>query len=154
MKNGVRNMRRWDVEIPMIRRERPDLHILSCDDEYLLHTAFDVDGFLVGYGNIAPEPLLEMIAAERPKSYKKARDNHDLLLPLTRAVHHRGLRMGGTVALKHSLVARGILSHATVSSSRHHWRRVLIRRSLMQWHQQACQGSPGLPDLVLWITMG
>lgn len=49
MKNGVRNMRRWDTEIPVIRRERPDLQILSCHDEYLLHTAFDVDGFLVGY---------------------------------------------------------------------------------------------------------
>lgn len=45
MKNGVRNMRRWDTEIPVIRRERPDLQILSCHDEYLLHTAFDVDGF-------------------------------------------------------------------------------------------------------------
>lgn len=148
MKNGIRNMRCRDVEIPMTRRERPDLHTLSCDDEYLLHTAFDVNGFLVGHGNIAPEPLLEMIAAERAKNYKKARENHNLLLPFTRAVHHRGLRMEGTVALKHSLVARGILSHTTVNSSRHHWRRVLIRRSLMQLHQQACQGSQGLPDLL------
>ena len=32
MKNGVRNMRRWDTEIPVIRRERPDLQILSCHD--------------------------------------------------------------------------------------------------------------------------
>lgn len=61
MKNGVRNMRRWDTEIPVIRRERPDLQILSCHDEYLLHTAFDIDGFLVGYGNIAPELLLELL---------------------------------------------------------------------------------------------
>lgn len=29
MKNGVRNMRRWDTKIPFIRRERPDLQILS-----------------------------------------------------------------------------------------------------------------------------
>ncbi len=25
MKNGVRNMRRWDAEIPVVRRERPNL---------------------------------------------------------------------------------------------------------------------------------
>ncbi|TQN72290.1 putative 2-dehydro-3-deoxy-D-pentonate aldolase YjhH [Colletotrichum shisoi] len=54
MKNGVRNKRRWDTEIPVIRKERPDLQVLTCHDEYLLHTAFDVDGMLVGYGNIAP----------------------------------------------------------------------------------------------------
>ena len=62
-KNGVRNMRRWDTEIPVLRRENPDLQILSCHDEYLLHTMFDVDGLLVGYGGLAPEPLLELIAA-------------------------------------------------------------------------------------------
>ncbi|KAK2675406.1 DapA-like [Fusarium oxysporum f. sp. vasinfectum] len=86
MKNGVRNMRRWDTEIPVFRRERPNVPVLTCHDEYLLHTAFDVDGMLVGYGGIAPEPLLE------------------------------GSHMEGTVALKHALVARGILSHATVRS--------------------------------------
>ncbi|QPE19655.1 dihydrodipicolinate synthase family protein [Providencia rettgeri] len=116
MKNGVRNMRRWDTEIPVIRRERPDLQILSCHDEYLLHTAFDVDGFLVGYGNIAPEPLIEMIKAGKAGDYVKARQLHDRLLPVTKSVYHRGSHMEGTVALKHALVARGILEHATVRS--------------------------------------
>lgn len=116
MKNGVRNMRRWDTEIPVIRRERPDLQILTCHDEYLLHTCFDVDGMLVGYGNIAPEPLIEMIEAGKAKDYKRARTLHDQLLPVTKAVYHRGSHMEGTVALKHALVARGILSHATVRS--------------------------------------
>jgi 4-hydroxy-tetrahydrodipicolinate synthase len=116
MKNGVRNMRRWDTEIPVIRKERPDLQILSCHDEYLLSTVFDVDGFLVGYGNIAPELLVEMIKAGKAKDYKKAREIHDRLLPVTKAVYHRGSHMEGTVALKHALVARGILDHATVRS--------------------------------------
>ncbi|XIH65953.1 dihydrodipicolinate synthase family protein [Pantoea sp. SGAir0183] len=116
MKNGVRNMRRWDTEIPVIRRERPDLQVLTCHDEYLLHTIFDVDGFLVGYGNIAPEPLIEMINAGKAQDYKKARAIHDRLMPLTKAVYHRGSHMEGTVALKHALVARGILEHATVRS--------------------------------------
>ena len=109
-------MRRWDTEIPVIRRERPDLQILTCHDEYLLHTMFDVDGMLVGYGNIAPEPLLEMLKAGIAKDYQKAREMHDLLLPLTKCVYHRGSHMEGTVALKHALVARGILEHATVRS--------------------------------------
>src|SRR6476646_10677367 len=114
MKNGVRNMRRWDTEIPVVRRERPELQIFTCHDEYLLHTMFDVDGALVGYGGLAPEPLIEMIKAGKAKDYKKAREIHDRLLPVTRTVYHRGSHMEGSVALKHGLVARGILEHATV----------------------------------------
>ena len=116
MKNGVRNMRRWDTEIPVIRKQRPNLQILTCHDEYLLHTMFDVDGALVGYGGIAPEPLIQMIAAGKAKDYPKARALHDRLLPVTKNVYHRGSHMEGTVALKHALVARGILDHATVRS--------------------------------------
>ncbi len=116
MKNGVRNMTRWDTEIPVIRRERPNLQVLSCHDEHLLHTMFDVDGLLVGYGNIAPELLIEMIKAGKAQDYKTARAIHDRLLPVTKAVYHRGSHMEGTVALKHALVARGILEHATVRS--------------------------------------
>lgn len=116
MKNGVRNMRRWDTEIPIIRRERPDLQILTCHDEYLLHTMFDVDGALVGYGGLAPEPLIELIAAGKARDYPKAREIHDRLFPVTQNVYHRGSHMEGTVALKQGLVARGILDHATVRS--------------------------------------
>lgn len=116
MKNGVRDMRRWDTEIPVIRRERPDLQILTCHDEYLLHTMFDVDGALVGYGGLAPEPLIELIKAGKARNYPAARAIHDRLMPVTKAVYHRGSHMEGTVALKHGLVARGILEHATVRS--------------------------------------
>lgn len=116
MKNGVRNMRRWDREIPVIRKERPELQILTCHDEYLLHTMFDVDGALVGYGGIAPEPLIEMIKAGKAKDYAKARALHDRLLPVTANVYHRGSHMEGTVALKWALVARGLLDDATVRS--------------------------------------
>ncbi|KAF1917234.1 hypothetical protein BDU57DRAFT_546558 [Ampelomyces quisqualis] len=102
--------------VPIIRKQNPELTILACHDEYLLHTAFDVDGMLVGYGNIAPEPLLEMVEAGKARDYPCARAVHDRLLPVTRNVYHRGSHMEGTVALKHGLVARGILEHATVRS--------------------------------------
>jgi 4-hydroxy-tetrahydrodipicolinate synthase len=115
-KNGVRNMRRWDTEIPVLRAEHPDLQILSCHDEYLLHTMFDVDGLLVGYGGLAPEPLIELIAAGKARDYAAARAVHDRLLPVTKAVYHRGSHMEGTVALKLGLKARGVLPNATVRS--------------------------------------
>jgi 4-hydroxy-tetrahydrodipicolinate synthase len=115
-KNGVRNMRRWDTEIPVLRAEQPDLQILTCHDEYLLHTMFDVDGALVGYGGLAPEPLIELIAAGKARDYSAARAVHDRLLPVTKAVYHRGSHMEGTVALKLGLKARGVLPSATVRS--------------------------------------
>jgi 4-hydroxy-tetrahydrodipicolinate synthase len=77
---------------------------------------FDVDGLLVGYGNVAPELLVELINAGKAKDYPAARAIHDKLLPVTKNVYHRGSHMEGTVALKHALVARGILEHATVRS--------------------------------------
>ena len=72
---------------------------------------FDVDGALVGYGGLAPEPLIELIAAGKAKDYAAARAIHDRLLPVTKTVYHRGSHMEGTVALKVGLVARGILEH-------------------------------------------
>ncbi|MFD1214221.1 dihydrodipicolinate synthase family protein [Arthrobacter sp. GCM10027362] len=115
-KNGVRNMRRWDTEIPVLRETYPDLQILTCHDEYLLHTMFDVDGALVGYGGLAPEPLVELINAGKARDYQAARAIHDRLLPVTKTVYHRGSHMEGTVALKEGLVARGVLEHAAVRS--------------------------------------
>ena len=113
-KNGVRNMKRWYVEIPELKKTNSNLQILSCHDEWLLPTMFDVDGLLVGYGNIAPELLIDLIAAGKAQDYSRAREIFERLLPITRAVYHRGSHMEGTVALKLGLVHRGVLDHATI----------------------------------------
>ena len=113
-KNGVRNMKRWYTEIPELRAAQPDLQILSCHDEWLLPTMFDVDGLLVGYGNIAPELLIDLINAGKAQDYPTARKVFEQLLPVTRAVYHRGSHMEGTVALKIGLRHRGLLDHATI----------------------------------------
>ncbi|KAK7546620.1 hypothetical protein BKA81DRAFT_18105 [Phyllosticta paracitricarpa] len=60
--------------------------------------------------------LLQLIEAGKARDYKRARQIHGQLLPLTKAVHHRGSHMEATVGFKHVLVARGILDHATVRS--------------------------------------
>jgi len=113
-KNGVRNMKRWYVEIPELKKAQPDLQILSCHDEWLLPTVFDVDGLLVGYGSIAPELLIKLIQAGKAQDYTAAREVFERLLPVTRAVYHRGSHMEGTVALKIGMRYRGILDNATI----------------------------------------
>ncbi|WP_111432043.1 dihydrodipicolinate synthase family protein [Rhodobacteraceae bacterium DSL-40] len=113
-KNGVRDMKRWYNEIPEIKNQFPEIAVMSCHDEWLLPTMFDVDGLLVGYGNMAPELLLEYLAAGKAQDYPLARKYHEQLLPITRAVYHRGSHMEGSVALKHALRARGLVDNVNV----------------------------------------
>ena len=113
-KNGVRDMKRWYDEIPEIKNQFPEIAVMSCHDERLLPTMFDIDGLLVGYGNMAPELLLEYLAAGKAQDYKLARKYHEQLLPITRAVYHRGSHMEGSVALKHALRARGLVDNVNV----------------------------------------
>ena len=113
-KNGVRDMKRWYNEIPAIKNAFPEIAVMSCHDEWLLPTMFDIDGLLVGYGNMAPELLLEYLAAGNAQDYTLARKYHEQLLPITRAVYHRGSHMEGSVALKHALRARGIVDNVNI----------------------------------------
>ncbi|WVF71072.1 hypothetical protein IAT40_005869 [Kwoniella sp. CBS 6097] len=114
LKNGVRDMARWDVEVPIIRKRCPGKPILTCHDEYLIHTSWNCDGFLVGYGQIVPEAMEELMLACRNKDVDAAYAVHDRLMALTKVVYHRPSHMEGTIALKHGLIARGVLRHATV----------------------------------------
>jgi 4-hydroxy-tetrahydrodipicolinate synthase len=114
LKNGVRDMTRWDTEVPLIRKACPGKPILTCHDEYLIHTSWTCDGFLVGYGQIVPEAMQELLDACQAKDVDRAYAVHNRLMPLTKVVYHRPSHMEGTVALKHGLISRGVLSHATV----------------------------------------
>ena len=90
-KCGVRNMVRWDTEVPSLRKANPDLQFLTCPD-------------------------VKLLAAGKARDYPAARAVHDRLFPVTRTIYHRGSHMEGTVALKEALVARGVLETATVRS--------------------------------------
>ncbi|MFV0334632.1 MAG: dihydrodipicolinate synthase family protein, partial [Tropicimonas sp.] len=43
-----------------------------------------------------------------------ARKIHEKLLPITKAVYHRGSHMEGSVALKHALRARGLIDNVNI----------------------------------------
>lgn len=113
-KDGARDMIRWDTETPVIRRERPDLAILTCQDEFLLHTMWESDGALVGYAALIPELMVELLTAARAHDYDAAKGVYDRMLPITRAVYHRESHIESTEAMKIGLVHRGILSSSTV----------------------------------------
>ena len=116
IKNGVRNMSRWDDELPVIRDRFPDVKIVTCQDEFLLHTMWEADGSLIGYASLIPELMVALQAAATAKDYAKAKALYDATAPLTKVIYHRTSHMEGTIALKMGLAARGILPHATVRS--------------------------------------
>ena len=97
-KIGTREMNKYQRDLQAIRAVAPNKALLTCHDEYLLPTMFDVDGLLVGYGNIAPELLVELIDAGKAHDYDRAHAIHEKLLPVTKnvAVTPRSLRMSST----------------------------------------------------------
>jgi len=116
IKNGVRNMARWDDEVPLIRHAFPEITQLTCQDEYLLHTLWESDGALVGFAALAPELIVLLEAAATGHRYAEAKAVYDRLAQLTRTVYHRSNHLEATVALKVGLHERGLLPRATVRS--------------------------------------
>lgn len=114
IKNGVRNMSRWDDELSVIRDRFPEIKIVTCQDEFLLHTMWEADGSLIGYASLVPELMVALQEAASARDYTRAKALYDTSAALTKIVYHRQSHMEGTIALKIGLVARGILPHATV----------------------------------------
>lgn len=116
IKDGVRDMIRWDVETPIIRQNFPDVQMLTCQDEFLLHTMWESDGALVGYAALIPELMVELLEKAKAHDYDAAKEAYDRMIPITRAVYHRKSHIESTTAMKLGLVARGIIRTATVRS--------------------------------------
>jgi 4-hydroxy-tetrahydrodipicolinate synthase len=116
IKDGARDMIRWDTETPVIKKNFPDIQMLTCQDEFLLHTMWESDGALVGFGALIPELLVELLEAAKAHDYDRAKAVHDRILPITQAVYHRASHIESTPAMKLGLIDRGILKNAVVRS--------------------------------------
>jgi 4-hydroxy-tetrahydrodipicolinate synthase len=114
IKEGSRNMVRWDTDIPVIRRHFPHIPILTCQDEFLLHSMWESDGTLVGYGALVPELMVELLETAKAHDYDAAKAVYDRMAPLTKAVYHRASHIESTPAMKIGLVQRGLIKSATV----------------------------------------
>ena len=114
IKDGGRNMIRWDTDVPRIRQAFPDVAILTCQDEFLLHTMWESDGALVGYAALIPELMVELLGKAKAHDYDAAKEVYDRMAPLTSAVYHRASHIESTAAMKLGLVARGVIADATV----------------------------------------
>jgi 4-hydroxy-tetrahydrodipicolinate synthase len=114
IKDGARSMIRWDTELPVIRQRFPGLPVLTCQDEFLLHTMWEADGALVGYGALVPDLMVDLLAKAQRHDYDAAKAAYERMAPLTKVVYHRRSHIESTPVMKLGLVARGVLPGATV----------------------------------------
>jgi 4-hydroxy-tetrahydrodipicolinate synthase len=114
IKDGGRNMIRWDTDVPVIREQFPDTAILTCQDEFLLHTMWESDGALVGYAALIPELMVELLEKAKSHDYDAAKECYDRMAKITSAVYHRSSHIESTAAMKIGLVQRGIIAHDSV----------------------------------------
>lgn len=114
VKDGARSMIRWDTELPVIRQRFPHIPVLTCQDEFLLHTMWEADGALVGYGALVPDLMADLLDKAQRKDYAAAKSAYDRMAPLTKVVYHRRSHIESTPVMKIGLVQRGILPNSTV----------------------------------------
>lgn len=111
IKDGTRDMARYQKDVRAIKDQHPDVSILTCHDEYLLPTMiFGIEGALVGFGSLVPELITGLWKAVEANDLVAARAYEDKLLPLKLAVYGMGEPSGDAHArLKEALVQRGKL---------------------------------------------
>jgi len=114
IKDGTREMARYQKDVRALRDAHPDVAILTCHDEYLLPTmVFGIQGALVGFGSLVPELITGLWRAVEANDLVAARGFEDRLLPLKLAVYGMGEPSGDAHArLKEALVQRGKLGSA------------------------------------------
>ena len=114
IKDGTREMARYQKDVRALRDSHPDVAILTCHDEYLLPTmVFGIQGALVGFGSLVPELITGLWKAVEANDLVAARGFEDRLLPLKLAVYGMGEPSGDAHArLKEALVQRGKIGHA------------------------------------------
>lgn len=91
IKDGTRELARYERNVRLLRDAAPEVAILTCHDEYLLPTLVQgVDGAMVGFAGFVPELIVELVEAVRVEDLAGARRVVDRLYHLKRAVYRMG----------------------------------------------------------------
>ena len=91
VKDGTRDMARYEKNIRHLRAAAPDVAILTCHDEYLLTTLTQgVDGALVGFAGFVPHLIRDLVEAARADRLTEAREISDRVYVLKQAVYRMG----------------------------------------------------------------
>lgn len=114
LKMGTRNMALYERDIRILRKEAPDLTILTCQDEFLVSSMFPgVDGALIGFGCCIPELITAAWKAMKNNDMVEARKLQDRIFPMAAAIYGIGEPSGEAHArMKEALKQRGLFRSA------------------------------------------
>jgi 4-hydroxy-tetrahydrodipicolinate synthase len=91
IKMGTRDMARLGHDYRVLKREAPDVPILTCHDEYLLESLLaGADGALVGFAGFVPEPIVELVRTALSGDLAGARRVQESVYPLAKLVYRFG----------------------------------------------------------------
>src|SRR5665811_893432 len=116
IKDGTRDIARYERNVRALRQSAPEVAILTCHDEYLLPTLVQgIDGALVGFAGFVPELICELVSAALNDHLTDARELTDKVYVLKQAVY----RMGEPSAdahqrMKAAMFLRGLISSPIV----------------------------------------
>lgn len=112
LKMGTRDFAVYERDLNILRKEVPELSILTCHDEYLLSSMYPgVDGALIGFGGCIPEIITEAWEYVKEENLTKAKQIQKKILPMAAAIYGIGQPSGEAHArLKYTLYKRGIFS--------------------------------------------
>jgi 4-hydroxy-tetrahydrodipicolinate synthase len=113
VKDGTRDMARYERNIRHLRAAAPDVAILTCHDEYLLTTLIQgVDGALVGFAGFVPELICDLVQTALADRLTEAREISDRVYVLKQAVY----RMGEPSADAHQRMKAAVYLLGRISS--------------------------------------
>ena len=112
LKIGTRQMALYERDVRLLRREAPELSILTCHDEYLLSSMYvGVDGALIGFAGCIPELIVEAWKAVKANDFPETRRLQEMIFPMAETIYGIGQPSGEAHArMKEALAQRGIFS--------------------------------------------
>lgn len=113
IKDGTREIARYEQNIRAVRATAPDVAILTCHDEYLLPTLIQgVDGALVGFAGFVPDLICDLVESARADRLTEARALADRIYVLKQAIY----RMGEPSADAHQRMKAAVYLLGRISS--------------------------------------
>lgn len=116
LKMGTRNSALYERDLRVLRRDSPDLTILSCQDEFIVASMLPypgIDGALIGFGCAIPELITSAWDAVKRESFSDIRALQDRIFPVAEAIYGIGEPSADAHSrMKEVLFQRGIFSNA------------------------------------------
>lgn len=114
LKMGTRDMAIYERDLRVLRKQAPDLSILTCHDEFIVSTMYPypgVDGALIGFGCCIPELITAAWRSCKNDDFSAARKSQDKIFPVSQAIYGIGEPSGDAHArMKEVLKQRGLFS--------------------------------------------